>query len=149
MIRKAATSALLILSAIIAYAFLATPESNGTAVFTPSPMATPTYPACIAEDGAGMALCTWDAHTMGNGQGTSVISGDCAPAIMGEAASAECVITHKQPSMTETYQGAITEWPSGPDLVAECIDENNGMNESEKAENGFSLIECFKAQRIE
>lgn len=149
MFRKAITTVSLIIAAIVALAWLTPAESNAPAVFIPAPSATPTYPACLTEDGAGQALCYWDAQSQGNGQGTSVLSGDCAPDIMGEAASAECVMTHAQPSVTETYQGAVTEWPNGADLVAECIDENRGMTNAEKAENGFSLIECFKAQRME
>lgn len=146
--RAAITVPLLIALAVLALAF-SPAESHTEPIILPTPSATPTYPACTVEDGSGQALCTWDAHTMGNGQGTSVVSGDCAPAIMGKDASAECVLTHKQPSATETYQGAVTEWPSGPDLVAECMDEDKGMTIQEKKENGFSLIECFKAQRIE
>lgn len=42
------------------------------------PDVTPQLAACATEDGAGMALCWWDAHTRGNGRGTSVVSGDCA-----------------------------------------------------------------------
>ena len=115
-------------------------------MFTPAPSSTTAYPACIAEDGAGQALCYWDAHTMGNGQGTSVVSGDCAPSLMGPITSAVCVKLHAMPSSTATYQGAITEWPAGPDLVAECMDENQGMTQKEREENGFSLLSCFNAQ---
>lgn len=52
----------------------------------PVTVATPSgLPACVVEDGNGMALCWWDAQAHGvgrNGRGTSVVSGDCAPDIM-------------------------------------------------------------------
>lgn len=146
MIRKAITSASLLIAALLALAWLSPVATPVTRVQTPAPVA-PSLPACITEDGAGMALCTWDAASQGNGKGRSVISGDCAPDIMGEAASAACVALHKAPSHTVTdVNGFESSWPTGADLVAECMDEDRAMTNEEKAENGFTILECFKAQ---
>jgi hypothetical protein len=83
---------------------------------------TPTLPSCPTNDetGAGMALCYWNAQAMGNGRGTSVVSGDCAPMIMGDEASKACVILHGT--------------PGGPDLVGECISN----------ENAKAIAECIR-----
>lgn len=157
MIRKAITTASLLIAAILALAWLTPSQSHTEPVFTPAPSATPSLPSCLTEDGAGMALCTWDAQTQGNGQGASVISGDCAPAVMDgdteaqrDAASVACRKLHVQPSTETTYaDGTVATWPNGADLVAECADENRGMTNEEKAENGFTLIGCFMAQMAE
>lgn len=123
----------LILAPILAYTH-SPAESAPTAIILPT--ATPTYPACITEDGAGQALCWWDAQRQGNGEGTSVLSGDCAPSVMGEA-SHVCVNLHARDSITITNEdGSMNTIPNGADLVAECTDE---------FDKGMERQECIKA----
>lgn len=40
-------------------------------------------PLCGTEDGSGMALCVWQGEVQGNGEGSTIISGDCAPTYVG------------------------------------------------------------------
>jgi len=79
-----------------------------------------------------MALCYWDAQTMGNGMGTSVISGDCAPMLMGDKASNECVSLYAQGQ-------------KGIDAVAECVEIGNTESEYELKRMGWTYSECFSA----
>jgi hypothetical protein len=96
---------------------------------------TPTLPSCPDEEGAGMALCWWDAQAQGNGKGTSVVSGDCAPSIMGDEASKACVILHSRESKIITNEsGSTSTIPNGADLVGECIQEQSEI----------AIAECIK-----
>lgn len=100
----------------------------------------PSYPACITEDGAGMALCTWDAQAQGNGYGEDAIGGDCA---YEDSTTREmCITLHARDSYTiEGQNGASNTVPNGVDLVAECQEEwqiNREWIDSE-------LQECFSA----
>lgn len=150
MIRKALTTLSMLVLATLALITFRPSESHVEPVFTPTPSASPTLPACAAEDGAGQALCYWDGATMGNGKGRAIISGDCAPEYVGgETASAECVATHTMPSTKRTNaDGSVVTIPNGADLVAECNDINNQIIQGiAKTEEGWSLIECYKAQR--
>jgi hypothetical protein len=136
MIRKAATLILaLVISLTVALYLSPSQTSTAPAILLPTPTAT--LPVCVTEDGAGMALCTWDAQTQGNGQGTSVVSGDCAPSVMGEA-SALCVNLHSRASVTVPNEdGSSNTIPNGADLVGECTDE---------FDKGMERQECIKAQ---
>lgn len=98
-----------------------------------APSPTHTMPACETEDGAGMALCYWDAQGNGNGKGNSIISGDCAAEwIGGMAAQNECVMLYTM------GQDAI-------DFVGECIEINNTISNSDRIKLGWSPYECFKS----
>ena len=153
MIRRIA--ALLTVPAILALLALAVflpADSPATGPVLAAPSATtPSYPPCVTEDGAGQALCMWDAHTMGNGEGSSVLSGDCAPAYVGGYdVSAVCVALYAQPSSEHEYQGATITVPNGADLVGEClsIETSGRLNADVRNElnsEGWSLLECFKA----
>ena len=111
----------------------------------PAPTATTNpagYPACVTEDGAGQALCWWDAQRQGNTYGDSVVSGDCA--YEGDATKSLCVDLHSHPSYTvDNEDGSSHTVPNGSDLVAECQEElqNNNDNWTEE-----ELQECFTAQ---
>lgn len=97
---------------------------------------TPTMAACATEDGAGQALCYWNAQEQGNGYGESVVSGDCAPDVMGNEASALCVRLYAQGSSeVVNADGSINSIPNGADLARECIEENGEQQ----------LSECFMA----
>lgn len=102
-------------------------QSPSTAPILLAPTSTPALPACITEDGAGQALCWWDAQQQGNGMGNSVVSGDCAPSIVGsEAVSALCVNLHARETREITNaDGSINTIPNGVDLVGECIMESD------------------------
>lgn len=121
-----ATLALLLLTLV----WLAVPAQMDVQPSTIStPTATPALPVCVVEDGSGQALCMWDADTMGNGEGMSVVSGDCALDITGnEDTQAVCVNVH--------HNGV-----KGSDGVQECNDERHSQN----GKNGWSLIECYRA----
>lgn len=147
-------AALLALLALPALAYTHNPsESHATAIVLPTPTATMdapispvtealSLPTCAEEDGAGMALCYWDAQKQGNGMGTSVVSGDCAPDIMGAEASALCVNLHSRASVTvQNADGSSNTIPNGADLVGECLYDWDG-EDSTKAE----LSDCIKAQ---
>lgn len=133
-------AALLALLMLPVLSYTHTPsESHATVVTLPTPTVptntdgTPrteahSLPTCTTEDGAGMALCYWDAQRQGNGQGTSVVSGDCAPSIMGnQATSSLCVNLHSRDSVTvDNGDGSSNTVPNGPDLIAECTSEFDG-----------------------
>lgn len=152
--------ALLALLLLPTLAYTHTPsESHASVVTLPTPTV-PTntddsprteahsLPTCTTEDGAGMALCWWDAREQGNGQGTSVVSGDCAPSIMGDQATSDlCVNLHSRDSETVTNtDGSSHTVPNGPDLIAECLDIDSLMSNADKASEGWSIRECIKAQ---
>lgn len=142
--RKQIMTAILALAMLtgIILAFTLPAQSHAKATATPVPTATPSYPACLTEDGAGQALCWWDAQTQGNGQGHSVVSGDCALSVVStEAVQAVCLALHKQDSSEHEYQGAMVTIPNGVELVQECNDELPDAN----GDKGWSLIECYKA----
>lgn len=108
------------------------PQSAVQLPVQPAPTSPMGMPACDTEDGAGMALCWWDAQQQGNGQGASVVSGDCAPSIMGRVASADCVTLYDRPTIEVTHSdGSINTIPNGADLVAECVIEFDGDELSE------------------
>ena len=105
-------------------------ESHAEPTTPASP--TVTLPMCPSNDetGAGMALCMWDAGSMGNGEGTSMVSGDCA--LVGNALMELCIELH------DTQDGA--------DSVMECNDIQNEIdNGIAKREPGWDLENCFKA----
>lgn len=138
MIRRIATLlALPLMLMIWVLLTVGTPTSHRvTNAPKPVPSA-PVYPACVTEDGAGQALCMWDAQTQGNGQGTSVVSGDCAPSVVDVDSVALCVMLHSKPSMEIMGQdGSINTVPNGADLVAECTDEFDA---------GIAQNECMNA----
>lgn len=129
-----------ILTPILAYTH-APAESHATVVLLPTPSATPTYPACVTEDGAGQAVCWWDAQRQGNGLGESVLSGDCA--YEDERTRTLCINLHAQDSEIITNEdGSMNTIPNGVDLVGECQDEfQTGQDEWLYEE----LQECFIA----
>lgn len=111
---------------LTAYAIAMAPSATPDSIIYTNPKPVHTMPACTTEDGAGMALCTWDAQKQGNGQGESVISGDCASSIMGDA-SEVCVALHARASMTiPNSDGSSNTIPNGADLIAECAMEFKG-----------------------
>jgi len=128
-------------------------EHVSTAPVTPAPSATPSatpsLPACPVGDetGAGMALCWWDAQAMGNGMGTSVESGDCALSVVGTPdVQAMCIKVHGLPTVSsEQSDGTVTTMPNGVALVQECTDIDQTITNSERINEGWSLMECFKA----
>lgn len=128
MIRRIATLvALPLLLMVVVLAVFLPSERHADTVVLPTPSATPTLPACVTEDGAGQALCWWDAQAQGNGMGTSVVSGDCAPSVMGEASDA-CVNLHARESREEVHaDGSINSIPNGADLIGECAEEWDGI----------------------
>lgn len=160
MIRKviAYLAAPILLALVVLSLFTPTAQSNAEPIALPTPSATTpvvdtaphggySLPPCITEDGAGQALCMWDAQTMGNGMGTSVISGDCAPDYVGgEDVSALCVRLYAVPSSEHEYQGATITVPNGAELAQECAQEWNMMDDETAKAEGFTLEECFKAQ---
>ena len=104
-------------------------QNPSTAPVLLAPSATPTLPACVTEDGAGQAVCWWDAQAQGNGMGTSVVSGDCAPSVVGsEAVSALCINLHAREMREVTNaDGSINTVPNGADLVGECVIESDSQ----------------------
>lgn len=64
------------------------PESDAHGTVT-NPLGGPlgNLPLCATEAGEGQALCVWEAGTQGNGEGTTIISGDCAPTYVGDDAT--------------------------------------------------------------
>lgn len=118
----------------ITLAALSVPSSGPERHADAPAVTTPTLPACVTEDGAGQALCTWDAQRQGNGQGTSVVSGDCAydDAML----RGICASLHMRDSEIITYSdGSMNTIPNGVDLVGECQAEFKGDE----------LRECFIA----
>ncbi len=103
------------------------PESNVSALSAIAPTSPMDMPACEQEDGAGVALCWWDAQAKGNGKGTSIISGDCAADYVGGyEASVLCVKLHAMKARTITNaDGSTNTIPNGSQLVAECNDIAN------------------------
>lgn len=133
-----ATLSALILAVLTITAVLlsSTTESAPTTVVLPTPSATPALPVCVTEDGAGQALCIWDGKVQGNGMGERIISGDCAPSVMGNA-SEVCINLHSRPTITTMNEdGSMTVVVGGPDLIAECQAEFGTVLE---------LQECVKA----
>ena len=124
-------------------------EPASTAPVSPAPSATPSLPPCPVGDetGAGMALCWWDAQAMGNGMGTSVESGDCALSVVGTPdVQAMCIKVHAMHSVSsEQSDGTVTTMPNGAALVQECTDIDQAMTDKERINEGWSLMECFKA----
>lgn len=106
-----------------------------------------TLPACIEEDGAGMALCYWDAEHMGNGMGMSVISGDCAPDYVGgQDVSDLCVRLYAMASReVDNGDGSSHTIPNGADRAQECVETNNVMEDEVKESEEFILKNCFEA----
>lgn len=51
-------------------------------------------PVCTDETGAGYSLCVWDASSNGNGDGTTIVSGDCAPDYVGKDNMQLCITVH-------------------------------------------------------
>jgi hypothetical protein len=126
---------------LVSYSLTRPAESHATAPVLSTPTSANPYPACITEDGAGQALCMWDAQHSGNGMGISVVSGDCAyeDGYMVNV----CVTLHSQDSYEVMNEdGSSNTVPNGADLVAECQDELQA-NKSEW--NDSELLECFKA----
>lgn len=128
--------------------------STAPAMASPTPtMGTEqSLPLCETEDGAGMALCWWDADTMGNGEGTSVVSGDCAIDYTGSViASALCRELHEQASYTYASGEDTITVPNGIDLVGECnyelalLQVETGNDRQIVFDDGFSVLECYKA----
>lgn len=137
--RYAVIPVLLILIAVTGW--IMPSQTPTTAIILPAPSATPSLPVCVTEDGAGQALCTWDAHAQGNGYGEDVISGDCA---YEDSTTRElCVTLHGQASYTtEGQNGASNTVPNGVDLVGECQEELQ-VGKSEWLDS--ELQECFSA----
>jgi hypothetical protein len=115
--------------ALILVTVLLPAQSPSTAPVLLAPSATPTLAMCITEDGAGQAVCWWDAQAQGNGMGTSVVSGDCAPSVVGsDEVSALCINLHARETREETNaDGSINTVPNGADLVGECISEKDSQ----------------------
>lgn len=136
----------LALAMLLGAAILLMPAQSHSPTVEPSaPIASApvALPECVTEDGAGMALCVFIDRKY-DGQGDimrgNVISGDCAPDIVGGSeASALCVQLHAMPASTYTYQDAEITIPTGPDRVSECTDDR---------ELGMPVIECIKAQML-
>lgn len=130
MIRKAiaygAMPLVLVLVLVVLTWMLPTSAPTATPA-QPTPSATPSYPPCVTEEGAGQALCWWDAQTQGNGEGTSVVSGDCAPSVVGMDSVNTCVVVHGMDSYTYEYQGATVTVPNGADLIGECVIDKADM----------------------
>ena len=86
-ILPSALAALLCITLYVGHAS-STPESNAHGTVT-NPMGGPlaNLPLCGSEAGEGQALCVWEAGTQGNGEGTTIISGDCAPTYVGDNAT--------------------------------------------------------------
>lgn len=106
------------------------PESTVQGTDQASPTTVyPSLPACLTEDGEGMALCTWDAQIQGNGIGTDVVSGDCALTDDADVI-ALCMALHNT--------------QNGIDSVSEC---NSILNTPEENSPGWSLEECYKAMQ--
>jgi len=104
-----------------------TPESAVQTMVSVTPTATPSLPVCVVEDGAGQALCMWDAHRAGNGMGTDVVSGDCALTLThDDMTQGMCLNVH--------HDGV-----DGPDAVRECNDIY------EQAKGKVNLLECYRA----
>ena len=131
--------AILLPSALLAlflYVHAMPAESPVDAPVAVAPSATPALPPSASEDGAGMALCWWDATLVipgrSNGKGTSMVSGDCALDITkDERTQSKCINLH--------HNGQ-----EGIDSVAECNDIENRITEGmDKREEGWTLYDCY------
>src|SRR3954465_3734714 len=145
--RKLILPLLLMVIAAVWFRAIVTAEYPATAAPIAPPATTPYtpaswrtedgsgLPACESEDGTGQSLCYWDAASEGNGEGTSLISGDCAPSIVGgwDVAS-KCVILYGR--------------PDGQDAAMECMGVYNENEDSALKEMGWSFTECYKAMGI-
>lgn len=127
----------LALAMLLGAAILLMPAQSHSPTVEPSaPIASApvALPECVGEDGAGMALCMYQ------GSYGPIVSGDCAPDIVGGSeASALCVQLHAMPASTYTYQDAEITIPTGPDRVSECTDDR---------ESEVSMIDCFRGQML-
>lgn len=130
----------------LAMGVASTPERHAPALSTSAPSPTNTLPACAVEDGSGQALCMWDAQEQGNGRGTSVVSGDCAPSVMGED-SALCVQVHARDSVVVgNGDGSSHIIPNGADIVGECAtiaQQREAMHILDS--DGWTMRECLSA----
>lgn len=121
-------------------------HANGTTYATPTPAST--LPSCVTEDGAGMALCWWDAQTQGNGKGTSVVSGDCAD--MGEDTSLCVNVYARDSNEVDNKDGSYHTVPNGADIVGECMSimQKGRMDKEAKAilnSEGWTIRECLSS----
>lgn len=125
------------LAMLLGAAILLMPAQSHTPTVEPNaPIASAPVdlPKCVGEDGAGMALCMYQ------GSYKPIVSGDCAPDIVGgNEASALCVQLHSMPASTYTYQDAEITIPTGADRVSECTDAR---------ESEVSMIDCFRGQML-
>jgi hypothetical protein len=143
-----------VLMALLSCLILATLTLFGTAlqqapsrhVRVPSdstPSTAPSYPVCATEEGAGQALCTWDGSAQGNGQGESILSGDCA--YNEERTRTLCINLYARDSREAiNSDGSINSIPNGADLVRECqmeLQDRNNWTESQ-------MRNCFNAQLL-
>jgi hypothetical protein len=120
--------------ALVLYAPAMGAESavQGTESTTPTEVY-PALPTCLDETGSGVALCTWDAQTQGNGMGNSIVSGDCALSV---------TITHDVMALCIELHNT----QNGVDSVQECNDiENAIVNGIDSREPGFTLYDCYRA----
>lgn len=92
------------------------------------------------EDGNGVALCTWARH------GHSVVSGDCAPSIMGSDASTVCVELYAMPTYRYASGDGTIDVPDGPALIAECQQDTVRMT---KTERNASMLDCMSVWVVE
>lgn len=119
---------------------------------------TPSLPVCTYEDGSGQALCYWDAQAQGNGQGTDVVSGECAIGSTGidnEDISALCARVWDIAAYTNEVSddGATDTW-NGPDMVRECTSiEFEAMQDADIRESlnddEWNMTECLKGMLTE
>lgn len=147
-------STLVLLFALATTLVMATPTDTNQAMTLVSHPVQDSLPTCETEDGAGMALCWWDAQTMGNGMGTSVVSGDCAPDYVGGMdISALCVKLHHQSAQTYVYDDGVRTI-TGADEVASCIEiHEEAIGDERLADElkaqGWDLAHCFEAMIVE
>ncbi len=144
MVRKAVLACIILVAAAIALMTIhpaspatpyAAPMADGAVTPTTyTPMATPTYslPLCENEDGSGQALCVWDAAYSGDGEGNTIIAGDCSTDTVGsEAISKVCL---------KAYAAH-----NGAERVDECLTIEWEISTGEATrQNGWTLMECFK-----
>jgi hypothetical protein len=127
---------------LLAYALSTAASTPVVNAPTPTPSATPVLPVCGAEDGAGMALCTWQ----------GIVSGDCAPSVVGsEYTSRVCVQVHTLGTITQTNPDGATTTAYGPDMVGECVEiMQSGRMDSDTLTilegEGWTILKCLRAQ---
>jgi hypothetical protein len=144
MVRKAVLIALIIVAGLVALVTIrpmapatpyAAPMADGAVQPTTyTPMATPTYslPLCENEDGSGQPLCVWDATYQGDGEGNTIIAGDCSVDTVGDKATSDMCL--------KAYASH-----NGAERVDECLTIEWEISTGEaKRENGWTLAECFK-----